>query len=374
METYRISSKLKERDREYLIQTTNDASSGKVVTDVYVDGLRTESVACPHPEDINPQEVLSLVKVTHGEKKKELETLLQAYAQVMERGDAEVIYQLATAFFYKRFYREASELFDAVLQLAQKHHQAANYLGQSLMSQGLLDRALDAAKTAVELRPGFADYRNNLGEVYLAMLNPAPAIEQLERAITINMYYSDAYFNLALAYGLKAKADDDHQLRSQAIGRMVESLNKASMIDTDLRDLPDFKTGFQALQTADFGRAVSSFMAVREARRESRRQQFSTYYMRFLLHPGWVTEQAVVERIEFLENSIRENPTYVDLQAELGECYLEHARLVWEKGVRQLKKASDMNPALARISQAYEQAQSLLGELNQAVSGITEKK
>ena len=152
----------------------------------------------------------------------------------------------------------------------------------------------------VEAKPGYADYHNNLGEIYLASQNAEAAAKEFEQAIAINMYYSDAYFNLALANGLSAKKSDDHQVRSQAVGQMVETLNKSAMIDSNLRDMTDFKAGFQALQTGDFSRAINCFLAVREARRESRRQQFSTYYMRFLLHPGWVTERAVIERIEFL--------------------------------------------------------------------------
>jgi hypothetical protein len=104
-----------------------------------------------------------------------------------------------------------------------------------------------------------------------------------------------------------------------------------------------------------------------------RRVQFSTYYMRFLLHPGWVTERAVKERIEFLEAEIKKNPGYVDLQAELGRCYLEHARLVWEKGVRQLKRTSELNPSLARIKSGVAKAEELLARLNDTVGGVSEK-
>lgn len=373
METYRISSKLRDRDHEYLIQTTNDASAGTVLTDVYVDGLRTETVSCPHPGDINPQEVLSLVKVTHGEKKKELETLLQAFGDVLSKGEPDVTYQLGTAFYYKRFYREAAELFAAVINLMPDHHQARNYLAMTQLCLGQLAEARESAESAVDARPGYADYRNNLGEIYLASENAEAAAEQFERAIEINMYYSDAYFNLALANGLKAKKSDDHQLRTQAIGRMVEGLNKAAMIDSELRDMADFKNGFQHLQTGDFGRAMNSFLSVRESRREARRLQFSTYYMRFLLHPGWVTERAVVERIEFLEDAIRKNPSYVDLQAELGYCYLEHSRLVWDKGVRQLRKTAEMNPSLTNIRKALDRAETAQTALKQTVGDITKK-
>ena len=264
-------------------------------------------------------------------------------------------------------------MFSAVLSLSPKHHQAMNFLGMTLLTMGRVEEAQRSLQAAVSLQPGYADYRNNLGEAHLAQRQPASALEHLEKAIAINMYYSDAYVNMALAHGQAALSEDDHQVRSQAIGRMVEALNKAGMIESEIKDLPDFTSGFRALQDGDFKRALSCFMAVRESRRETRRQQFGTYYMRFLLHPGWVTEQAVRERIEFLEAEIRKNPGYVDLQAELGRCYLEHARLTWEKGVRQLRRTSELNPGLERVAQAVTQAQTVLAALNQTVSDIAEK-
>ena len=123
METYRLSSRLREGEREYLIQTSNDASQGSVATTVFVDGVQTEVVNCPHPTEITHDQMLSLVKLTHGEKKKELETLLKAYGQAVEKNDPELMFHLATAFFYRRFYNEAAELFGRVVSQTPDHHQ-----------------------------------------------------------------------------------------------------------------------------------------------------------------------------------------------------------------------------------------------------------
>ncbi|MBU0984346.1 MAG: hypothetical protein KKA42_10785, partial [candidate division Zixibacteria bacterium] len=97
METYRISSRVKDNDREYLIQTTNDAGRAAVSTTVFIDGVQSECESCAHPGEINPQEILSLVKMAHGEKKKEIEKLLKAYHEAMDRGHPDQMYQLGTA-------------------------------------------------------------------------------------------------------------------------------------------------------------------------------------------------------------------------------------------------------------------------------------
>jgi len=62
METIRLNSKLREKDREYLIQTSNDVSLGSVSTTVYVDGMRTDTHCCPHPEELTQEQLLEMVK------------------------------------------------------------------------------------------------------------------------------------------------------------------------------------------------------------------------------------------------------------------------------------------------------------------------
>ena len=103
METYRLHSKVVENDKEFVIQTTNDAHSGTVASTVYINGVAAETLECPHPSEISPEEVLSLVKLTHDEKKKEVELLLKAYIKVISQGNPELMHHLGCAFFYKRF-------------------------------------------------------------------------------------------------------------------------------------------------------------------------------------------------------------------------------------------------------------------------------
>jgi tetratricopeptide (TPR) repeat protein len=373
METYRISSKLKEREHEYLIQTANDASQGLVSTTVYVDGVQTETVNCPHPAEINPQEVLALVKLAHGEKKKEMESLLQTYRQVIADGSPAMMYQLGTAFYYKRLCWEAAELFRAVTGMEPNHHQALNYLGMTLQALGRIEEAVSAATAAVELRPGYADYRNNLGEAYLAANSPEKAIGEFQQAVAINMYYADAYFNLGLGHILRIITNPDPERVSQSAARVIECLNKAALIYPDYKDRSDFGEGLQAVKHADFSRALNLLAGIREAKKANYRREFASFYMRFVLFPGWITEQAVTERIKYLEEEVERNPNYVDLKAELAQCYLEQSRLIWQRGVEQFEKAAEMNSSLPNISSALQEARMALEHLSNALGRVSGK-
>ncbi|MEW6049826.1 MAG: tetratricopeptide repeat protein [Candidatus Zixiibacteriota bacterium] len=372
METYRLSSKLREKDKEYLIQTANDANLGLVATTIFVDGILTETTNCPHPDDIRPQEVLSLVKASHEEKKKEIETLLQSYRRVLESGEAETMHHLGTAFYYKGFYQEARELFRAATSIDPNHHQALNQLALTELALGNVRTAILAAQAAVAKRPRYADYHNNLGESFLADGACHKAIMEFEEAISINLYYADAYFNLGLAQLLNAQAFPDREQTQDRIARMTDCFYKASLINTAYQG-QSLDEGLAALKDGDLNRALHTFKSIRETKKEHHRQEFAGFHMKLILFPEWASEKAVTDRIEFLTQEIRKNPAYVDLQAELAQCYLEQGRIAWQKGVEQYKQAADINPSLANLQTALEQAQALYGHLCATVSTISEK-
>lgn len=372
METYRLSSKLSEKQNEYLIQTANDATQGAVSTSVYINGALAEVVNCPHPNQVKAEEVLSLVKLTHNEKKKEIETLLQAYRKVSASANAEMMYQLGTAFYYKGFYGEARELFHAATLLNPGYHQAINYLGQAELALGRIREAVAAAKRSVELRPQYADYHNNLGEAYLADNACQDAIEEFEKATRINMYYSDAYFNLGLAYILDADLRPKSISWTEHQGKIKDYFHKAALIHPDYQT-ETFEHGLRTVQNRDLKRAIGLFKGIREARRESSRREFSAFYMKLALFPDYVSEKVIADRIQFLEMELSKNPSYVDLQAELSVCYLEQAKMIWQKGVDQYRKTHELNPSLQKVRYAMEEAESTLEDISITLKKITEE-
>jgi Tfp pilus assembly protein PilF len=372
METYRLSSKLRDENREYLIQTANDATHGAVATTVYVDGVPTETTSYPHPPEIKASEVLSLVQETHGEKRKEVETLLESYRRVMERGDADMMYHLGTAFFYRGFYAQAHTLFASSVAINPEMHQAHNYLAMSSLALGAYEEALGSARRAVEQRPSYADYRNNLGEILLASGESAQARREFEEAIGINLYYSDAYFNLGLTHIQLAIDRQQTAGWDKTLATINDCLKKASLIYANYQG-PAFEEAMSELRSGNLSRAMKLFRAIREEKKERHRREFAAFYMKFVLFPEWVSERTVADRIEFLKREIRRNPTYVDLQAELAHCYLEQAKLSLHKGIEQYGKIAEINPALARVQTALDGANQLYEDITRLLSRVSEK-
>ncbi len=372
METYRVSSKVRDNNREYLIQTSNDSHLGAVATSVFVNGEPKETVNCPHPSEISPQEILSLVKVAHGEKKKEIETLLQAYRKALDSGSQEMLYHLGTAFYYKGFLDEALELFSTAVRLNSDFHEALNHLGLSELWAGRVDSAIKSLERAVALRPGFADYRNNLGEALLANNATKRAILEFEQAIGINMYYADAYLNIGLARISQELSFPDQARIQETMARIADSFRKASLIYTGYAT-PQFEEGLTALTQADLSRALAIFRRIREGKKENHRREFSSFFMKFAAFPEMVSEKVVADRIEFLKGEISKNPNYVDLHTDLGHCYLEQARTSWQRAIEQFNSSAEINPSLGKVRVTLDVAEETYKNISQALSRISEK-
>lgn len=371
METYRLNSKLVENNKEYFIKTANDVSMGAVHSEVYIDGQIADRIIMPHPEKINSEEILTLVQSTHEERKSEVETLLKAVTYTLDSNNCDAIFHLGLAFFYKRFYLEAIDLFQKAININNEYHQALNMLGQAYILSGKVNEGLEAARKAVKFKPEFADYRNHMGEAFLANKKYREAILEFDRAININLYYGDAYYNYALTLVINALEKNDTELFKNFIIKAKDYFGKATLINTEYKS-SHFDKGIAALEAQDLKSAWSYLSEVSQNKKERDRAKSAPFYMKYALHPKWITEKAIINRVKFLEREIEKNPTYVDLYAELARCNLLMAKMYWQKGINQYKKTLELNPSLTRIYENLETTEKLYNQLNQIICNIEE--
>ncbi len=373
METFHLKSTLIENDKEFVIQTTNDIEQGSILSTVYVDGQMADKLDCPHPHGIEPEKVASLVKLTHQEQKQEIETLLRAYRRTLDGGTADSMYYLGTAFYYKRLFTEAGELFTAAVTLDHEHHQACNHLGLTQLALNLVPDAVRSCTEAVEQRPTYADYRNNLGEVLLANSSCDQAVRELEKATSINMYYGDAHLNLSLAMIIQAQKCVNEADRAAMISRAGDCLEKASLIYPDY-DLALLQKGRESLETGDLQRAYRVLLKMRQIKKEDYRREFASFFMRFLISPEWVSEEALGERMRFLQSEIDRNPGYVDMYVELAGCHWQAAAIAWQEGLQRYRQALKINPSLPAARDHLSRLQQEFENIREVLKVVVEKE
>jgi Flp pilus assembly protein TadD len=91
--------------------------------------------------------------------------------------------------------------FREAVRLRPDYAEAYNDLGLALMQNGDDDGAIAAFRKAIQHAPNYADAHANLGGALTATDVPQ-AIEELEKAVTLDPPSTKAQYNLALAYGL----------------------------------------------------------------------------------------------------------------------------------------------------------------------------
>lgn len=364
-----LSSKLLENQREFTIQTTADSTNGVIRSTVYVDGIPVETFNVPHTIDSSEDEVLSLVEQTHKERKKELEDLLAFYQKAMNRVRPDEMYHLGTAFFQRRLYHEARDLFVAVLRIDHDYHQAQLYLGRTELELGDTDKAISCCKAAVAEKPDYADYHNGLGECYLLANNCTEAINEFTKAIEINLYYGEAYFNLGLALVLNGIISQDKSLFANILSKATDHFKKAAIIDSSYQG-PAFDSGLSALAASDLQEAWDIFSKLRLNRKEGRRRETAAYFMKSVAFVDQASLVTITDRINFLKGELSKNPTFVDRQAELARNYLELARLAWQNGIEQYQRTHEMNRSLKSLPRNLKTAGKLYESLVAALGRI----
>lgn len=372
METYRLKSKLVGWKKEYIIQTTNDTDQSVVSSVLIVDGVATGVECSEYPGDIGSEEILELVRSGHDRTKDEIEGLLGACRDAIQSGDSKLMTDVGLACLYKQLNPEARELLSKAIVVNSEDHSAYLFLSQVELALGQPEAAVQAAELAVELRPRFADYRNNLGVAHTGVHRYRHAIGEFEKAIEINLYYAEAYFNLGLALVQNAINKNDPSLFQGVLSRSEEQFNRAAMINSEYKG-SSFEKGLESLRNSDLQGAYDCMNQVREDSWERRLSEYATIHLQSILHPEWSDEDVLSNQISFLQQEVVRKPTYVDLAAQLGHCYLQQARLSLSRGLEQYRSSMRMNASLKDLPNILDQGEICYAELDSVLSRIPKK-
>jgi protein O-mannosyl-transferase len=143
-------------------------------------------------------------------------------------------------------YKDAETLYLTTLRQNPDCWLADNNLCSIFMAKGDLDRALEFAKKAVELRPEDMEPHFAVGDALLRKRRISEAIDQYKKAISIRPDYGEGYGHLGAAYLLSnrfAEAKEQYQKALSLTPRSVTARNNlawllATCADPSLRDTP----------------------------------------------------------------------------------------------------------------------------------------
>ncbi len=120
-----------------------------------------------------------------------------------------VIIVVLTGVTYARntIWKEEVTLWEDVVRKSPKKERAQNNLGNAYRDKGMLNRAEEHLKTALQINPDYVVAYNNLGYTYYLKGRVDEAIEQYMHALALQPVNVQALNNLGKAYGFKGEID-----------------------------------------------------------------------------------------------------------------------------------------------------------------------
>ena len=225
-----------------------------------------------------------------------------------------------------------------------KYQKTADYwfnLGYFYAESGLYNKAIEAYKQVIRIKPDDAAAHYNLGVQYAKLRRYAEEIEAYKQAIRIKPDFADAYYGLGLAYGMLDRYAEEIEAYKQAIRirpDFAEAYNTLGVAYLYLRRYaeameaykqairikPDDAAAHKKLGLAYciLGRSEEAIESCKQAIRIKPNDAEAHY----ILGLTYVKLGRVEEVIEAYKQAIRIKPDYTEVHYSLGHLYIALGR------------------------------------------------
>jgi tetratricopeptide (TPR) repeat protein len=193
---------------------------------------------------------------------------------------------------------------------------------------------------------------------------------EFDEAVTLNLYYGDAYYNKGLTYILNAIRREDFKLFSEQGEKTIEMLERAVVISPEFHD-KSYVEGRALLEQGDLEGAYSKLLHSRESKKERRYREFSSVYLKFMLGVERIDEKVLTRRIKSLKEAIAKNPHYPDLHYDLAVAYTLMGRFIHTRAIQEYQEALKINPTFERARRSLKLAENEFRGFDALVKVIT---
>lgn len=149
--------------------------------------------------------------------------------------------QRGVAYHQQGKWKEAQQIYGAILKVVPGHFDALNLLGAIAAQTGMFEEAVDYIGRAIEVNPKIAAAHSNLANALKGLGRMDEAITHYDQAIALEPSYAEAYYNRANAFKskedhLRALADYDKavELRPDYVAALYNRAN--TLLDMGLDD------------------------------------------------------------------------------------------------------------------------------------------
>ena len=343
-----FSDKFSGVGREYLLQTSLNEMNRGISCSLFSSGRLLTSRTLPPPENMIGLELSQAVQEIHRQYLADFRSLFGLIERIKDSDRPELIEKLGKILYSKSLYNEGMELLVSALDRHREYPGLRILLGKIYLALGSFPEAERELLHAVRLASEYPDLRNLLGVAYLKLRRPTAAIDEFKKAVSINIYFHNAYFNLGLGYIQNGIVKEDFNIAKNLVQNCDMAFGKATMFNPGYLT-GDYEQGRLNLDRGKLEEAYEILSRVADLNGSpDSHDKLLEMYLRYVHGDGGMTEEGISRYVDELRDFVKGNPGYADLQNELGLAYTVMAKFMNDKAIRHFDEALKINSGFSR--------------------------
>jgi tetratricopeptide (TPR) repeat protein len=343
-----FSDKFKGLGREYLVQTSLNELKCNIICSLFSSGHLLTSRMLPSLENMTGVDLSESVQEIHRQYLSDFKSLFGLMERIKDSDKPELIEKLGKTLYSKNLYDEGLELLSSALERHPDYPGLRILLGKIYLALGRFPDAESELLQAARIAPEYPDLRNILGVTFLKSKRPTSAIGEFKKAVSINIYFHRAYFNLGLGYILNGIVKEDFNLAKNLLQNCDTAFGKATMFNPGYLT-GDYEQGRLYLARGKLEEAYEILSKVAELNGSpDSHDRLLEMYLRHVHGEGGMTEEGISKYVRELKDIVKASPGHADMQNELGLAYTVMAKFMNDKAIRHFEGALKINSGFSR--------------------------
>ena len=220
----------------------------------------------------------------------------------------------------------AIEHFETAAKLEPDLAEVYNSLGCAYNSKGLVDKAIEYFRIAIKLKPDITEAHINLGVIYSSKGLTDKAIEHFQTVARLKPDYDDIYYNLGIAYGRKGLTD-----------KAIEHYQTALRMNPNSADI-NYNLGVSYGRKGLIDKAIEHYQTALRMNPNSAKSHSN-------LGVAYESKGLIEKSIIHFQTAVRLKPDNASVHINLGNAYL--AKGLADRAIEHYKKALKLKPDYA---------------------------